>query len=97
MNLWMQVNVGCVPEGFNLFLKSLIDFWMTVAHRHSDNPSKHIQVFIALLIIQVLHLARVDQEGLPVVGEHCRAKVFLPDGSNCFIAWALITGYFSYL
>ena len=95
MNLWVKVNVGCVPEGLNLFLKRLIDFGMAVPHRHSDNASKHVQVLIALLIIQVLHLAGVDQKRLPVVGKHGWAEVLLPDISNCFIAWALIAGYLS--
>lgn len=39
---------------------------MAMPDRDSHYPAKHIQIAFAFVIVQPLHLARVDQEGLTI-------------------------------
>ena len=41
----------------NLLVEGCVDVGMAVAHRYRHNPSKHVQVFPALVVVQILHLA----------------------------------------
>ena len=75
----MQINVGRVPEGLYLLLKSLVDPWMAVADGHGDDPSKHIEVPSPLVVPKPLHAALVDQQGRPIVGGHGWIQVLLAD------------------
>ena len=75
----MQIDVGCVPEGFQLLLKSLVHLGMAVADGDGDDATEHVEVPPALVVPQPLHTALVDQQGRPVVGRHGRVQVLLPD------------------
>ena len=86
----MQINVGRVPEGLYLLLKSLVDSWMAVPNGHSDDPSKHIEVPSPLVVPQPLHAALVDEQGGPVVGGHGWVQVLLPNLFRLFHRWPFI-------
>ena len=61
----MEVDVGGVPERVELLLQRGVDPGVAVTHGHRHDPGEHVEVLPPLLIVQVLHLARVDQQGLP--------------------------------
>ena len=73
----MQIDVGCVPEGLYLLLKSLVDSWMAVTDGHSDDPSEHVEVPSPLVVPQPLHATLMDEQGGPVVGGHGWIQVLL--------------------
>jgi len=61
-----------------------------MAHRNSDNPSKHIKVFLSLMVPQPLHLPLMYEDWLPVVGQHGRGQVLLPDSPSGGIVRSII-------
>ena len=63
--LGVEVDVGGVPERVELLLQRGVDPGVAVTHGHRHDPGEHVEVLPPLLIVQVLHLARVDQQGLP--------------------------------
>ena len=73
----MQIDVGCVPEGLQLLLKSLVDLWMAVANGHRDDSSKHIEVPSPFVVPKPLHAALVDEQRRLVVGGHGWIEVLL--------------------
>ena len=75
---WVEVDISCVPKAMTLLLKSLCYLRMTMAHRNSGNSSKHIKIFLALMVPQPLHLPLMYEDWLPVVGQHGRGQVLLP-------------------
>ena len=63
--LGVEVDVGGVPERVDLLLQRGVDPGVAVPHGHRHDPGEHVEVLPPLLIVQVLHLAGVDQQGLP--------------------------------
>ena len=63
--LGVEVDVGGVPERVDLLLQRGVDPGVAVTHGHRHDPGEHVEVLPPLLIVQVLHLAGVDQQGLP--------------------------------
>ena len=91
-HLWVEIDVGCVPEGLQLLLKSLVDPRMAVTNGHSDDPPKHVQVPPPLVVPQPLHAALVDEQGRSVVSRHRRVQIFFSDLLRPFHGGAFILG-----
>lgn len=63
---------------------------MTMTHRDGNNAAKHIQISVAIMIEQPLHVAGVDEQRLLVVGLYVWCQVIFTQFLNVFIAGTLI-------
>ena len=62
---------------------------MAVSHTDSDDPSKKIQVSIALMVEQVLHVALVEKQRLAVKQRGSRSKLILSNGTHS-VVWDVL-------
>ena len=62
---------------------------MAVSHTDSDYSSKEIQVSVALVVEQVLHVALVEKQRLAVKERGSRSKLILSDAPHC-VVWDVL-------
>ncbi len=78
----MQVDRRGMLERGHLLGDALHDRRMAVPHRHRDDAGEQVEVPVAGLVVEVLHVSLDDEQRLPVQGEDRRVGELLPHGKH---------------
>ena len=79
-------------EPADLLADLLDDLGMTVADRDGDDPGKGVEVLLAGLVPDVLHVAFGDQQGLAIIRDQPRREILPAHGQHFVARRAVIRG-----
>ena len=87
----MKIDRRRVLEPADLLAHFLDDLGMTVADRDGDDPGEGVEVLLAGLVPDVLHVAFDDQERLAIIRDQARREVLSPHRQH-FVARGTVIG-----
>ena len=88
----MEVDRRRVLEPADLLADLLDDLGMTVADRDGDDPGEGVEVLLAGLVPDVLHVAFDDQQGLAIIRDQSRREILPAHGQHFVARRAVIRG-----
>src|SRR5262249_55933557 len=88
----VQIDRGRMLKPPDLLANARDDFGMTMSDRNGDNPGECVEVLLAGLVPEVLHVAFDDQERLLIIREQARAQVLTAQRENLVAGGPLIGG-----